>query len=71
MGERGGWGVRDGHALLSIYRVEFLGDKCESMFRDNLFPSASPYFSLASLLALPPTFPFPMRTATSLIQWEG
>lgn len=36
--------------------MEFLGDKCESMFRDNLFPSASPALSLPSLLALPPTF---------------
>ncbi len=36
--------------------MEFLGDKCESMFRDNLFPAASPAFSLPSLLALPPTF---------------
>lgn len=26
------------------------------MFRDNLFPSASPSLSLPSLLALPPTF---------------
>lgn len=40
------------------YRVKFLGDKCESMFRDNLFPSAYPSFpsSLPSLLALLPTF---------------
>lgn len=36
--------------------MEFLGDKCESMFRDNLFPSASPSFSLPSLHALPLTF---------------
>lgn len=35
--------------------MEFLGDKCESMFRDNLFPSASPAVSLRSFLALPPT----------------
>lgn len=38
------------------YRVEFLGNKCESVFRDNLFPAASPAFSLPSFLALPPTF---------------
>lgn len=35
--------------------MEFLGDKCESVFRDNLFLSASPAFYLPSFLALPPT----------------
>lgn len=39
------------------YRVQFLGDKCESVFRDNLFPFASPAFSLPSLPSLQLSFP--------------
>lgn len=78
MKEEGGWGVRDGHALLRRQSGVFR-DKCESVVRDNLFPSASPVLYLPPFLALLSSPPFPHEDGhisysvgrLKIQSWEG